>query len=176
MLREQVNPYAPVSWVREDLDGLLGQVSNALEASAENRDTTLLAPLLNQLAGVLEILNTRGGVVAVQELEASWKAYKRGAVENQERALSSMMQTSVVLGLYLDRLESGHKDHPLLLLPAMNDLRAARGESLLSEGSLFEPDLSLDLPPVIACHCNSQKTPQQLETEKTVGGARRRVR
>jgi chemosensory pili system protein ChpA (sensor histidine kinase/response regulator) len=61
-----------------------------------------------------------------------------------------MMQTSVVLGLYLDRLESGQKDHPLLLLPAMNDLRAARGESLLSEGSLFEPDLSLDLPPVIA--------------------------
>ena len=33
-------------------------------------------------------------------------------------------------------------DLPVVLLPLLNDLRAARGESLLSETSLFKPDLS----------------------------------
>ncbi|MEP6940835.1 MAG: Hpt domain-containing protein, partial [Rudaea sp.] len=47
---------------------------------------------------------------------------------------------------YLERLQSGHKDIPIILLPLLNDLRAARGEKLLTESVLFAPDLNAPLP------------------------------
>src|SRR5690606_6294112 len=52
----------------------------------------------------------------------------------------------VLLPDYLERLQSGHKDIPIVLLPLLNELRAARGEAGLSESVLFAPDLARPLP------------------------------
>src|SRR3546814_16540363 len=56
------------------------------------------------------------------------------------------MRGVVLLPDYLERLQSGHKDIPIVLLPLLNELRAARGESGLSERVLFAPDLGRPLP------------------------------
>src|SRR3546814_6049572 len=45
---------------------------------------------------------------------------------------------------------SGLKDIPVVLLPLLNELRAARGERGLSEAVLFSPDLSRPLPADVA--------------------------
>src|SRR3546814_9358441 len=45
---------------------------------------------------------------------------------------------------------SGLKDIPVVLLPLLNELRAARGERGLSEAVLFSPDLSRPLPAEVA--------------------------
>ena len=47
---------------------------------------------------------------------------------------------------YLERLQGGHKDIPIVLLPLLNELRAARGETGLSESVLFAPNLDRPLP------------------------------
>src|SRR5690606_32734673 len=52
----------------------------------------------------------------------------------------------VLLPDYLERLQSGHKDIPIVLLPLLNELRSARGEEGLSESVLFAPDLDRPLP------------------------------
>ena len=52
------------------------------------------------------------------------------------------MRAILQLPPYLDRVQSSRRDLPLVLLPLLNDLRASRGESLLSETSLFKPDLA----------------------------------
>ena len=43
----------------------------------------------------------------------------------------------VQLPIYVDRILAGGRDIPLVLLPLLNDLRAARGRRLLSEGTLL---------------------------------------
>jgi len=48
----------------------------------------------------------------------------------------------VQLPAYLEKIESGGADIPLVLLPLMNDLRAARDAPLVSETSLFAPKLN----------------------------------
>src|SRR5690606_38042526 len=53
-----------------------------------------------------------------------------------------MMQAILQLPAYLDSIQSARRDLPMVVLPLLNDLRAARGEKLLSETSLFAPDLS----------------------------------
>jgi len=47
---------------------------------------------------------------------------------------------------YVDRVASGGRDVPLALLPLLNDLRAVRGGSLLSEGTLLLLNLRSDEP------------------------------
>lgn len=50
------------------------------------------------------------------------------------------------LPVYLDRTQSARRDLPMVVLPLLNDLGAARGDKLLSETSLFSPDLTVRLP------------------------------
>ena len=59
-----------------------------------------------------------------------------------ERPLEVLMRAALQLPDYLERIKAGSPDVPLVLLPLLNDLRATRGESLLSEAVLFVPDLS----------------------------------
>jgi chemosensory pili system protein ChpA (sensor histidine kinase/response regulator) len=47
---------------------------------------------------------------------------------------------------YLDRLQAGHHDLPILLLPVINELRAAYNANIVSEATLFAPDLDVELP------------------------------
>jgi chemosensory pili system protein ChpA (sensor histidine kinase/response regulator) len=56
----------------------------------------------------------------------------------------------IVLPSYLDRLQAGHEDLPILLLPTLNELRASYDESLLSEGTLFAPNLDQMVPELSA--------------------------
>ena len=68
-------------------------------------------------------------------------------VADRDDACAVLMRGIVQLPDYLERLQGGHKDIPIVLLPLLNDLRAARGEKGLSESVLFSPDLSRPLPP-----------------------------
>ena len=47
------------------------------------------------------------------------------------------MRAMVQLPTYLERVLAGGRDMALMLLPLLNDLRAVRGNSLLSEGTLL---------------------------------------
>ncbi|MES1196683.1 MAG: hypothetical protein ABUL58_07050, partial [Steroidobacter sp.] len=56
------------------------------------------------------------------------------------------MRSMVQLPTYLDRVLGGGRDMALVLLPLLNDLRAVRGNPLLSEGTLLLLNLSSDQP------------------------------
>src|SRR5690606_4196915 len=53
-----------------------------------------------------------------------------------------LMRAMLQLPDYLERVISGQREMPLLLLSLLNDLRAVRGEALLSESSLFAQNLA----------------------------------
>ena len=57
-----------------------------------------------------------------------------GAVDEGIEALSRAM---VQLPSYVERIMEGGRDIPLVMLPLLNDLRAARGKPLLSESTLM---------------------------------------
>ena len=54
------------------------------------------------------------------------------------------MRAMVQLPSYLERVLAGGRDLALVLLPLLNDLRAVRGSSLLSEGTLLLLNLKSD--------------------------------
>ncbi|MBU2709503.1 Hpt domain-containing protein [Zooshikella harenae] len=138
--------YVALDWVKGEIEETLKQARQALEAYAENpQDSTKLRFCLNyihQVHGTLQMVEFYGAALLAEEMEALAKSLLDETVSNKGEAHEVLMQAMLQLPMYLDRVQSGRRDLPVILLPILNDIRAARGESLLSETSLFSPDLS----------------------------------
>ncbi len=146
--------FTALNWVKHELDATLKQARDALEGYVENpSDVALMresAVHLHQVQGTLRMVELYGAAMVVEEMERVAKALLEDTVKQREEAYSVLMRGMVQLPDYLERVQSGHKDIPIVLLPLLNDLRACRGDNLLSESALFSPDLSADLPPAAA--------------------------
>ena len=143
--------FTTLNWVKGELDDTLKQARQALEAYVEDpADTSLMrfcATYLHQAQGTLRMVELYGAAMVIEEMERLAEALLADAVAQREEGYSVLMRGMVQLPDYLERVQTGHKDIPIVLLPLLNDLRACRGEKLLTDSALFSPDLSAPLPP-----------------------------
>ncbi len=142
--------FTTLNWVKQELDETLKQARQALEAYVEDTaDSSLMrfcSTYLHQVQGTLRMVELYGAAMVVEEMERVANALLDGVVRQRDEAYAVLMRGIVQLPDYLERLQGGHKDIPIVLLPLLNDLRACRGEKLLSESVLFSPDLGASLP------------------------------
>ena len=143
--RSHFNP--AVGWVREDLDDCLDAIRENLEAFAANRDEhgPLEAVLtqLERLELTFRVMEQKGATLLVRVMIATGRHLLKGEMTSFGESLNALTDAVIVLPSYLDRLQAGHEDLPILLLPTLNELRATHDESLLSEGTLFAPKLDV---------------------------------
>ena len=142
--------FTALNWVKPALDATLAQAREALETYVDEPDNLALmrgcAAHLHQVQGTLRMVELYGAAMVVENMERLAEALVGDGVRQREEGYSVLMRGMVQLPDYLERLQGGHKDIPIVLLPLLNDLRAIRGENLLSESALFSPDLELPLP------------------------------
>ena len=142
--------YVALEWVKGEIAETLKQARQALEAYVESpQDSTRMRfclTYLHQVQGTLQMVEFYGAALLAEEMEQLAQALLESRVSNQGEALEVLMQAILQLPVYLDRTQSARRDLPMVVLPLLNDLRAARGEKLLSETSLFSPDLTARLP------------------------------
>ncbi|SOB77549.1 Hpt domain-containing protein [Marinobacter sp. LV10R510-11A] len=135
-----------LDWVRGEIQDTLTQSQHALEAYVENRDDTarlrFCLNYLHQVHGTLQMVELYGAALLTEEMEKLTQAVLNDSVVSVDDAVNVLMQAILQLPQYLEHLASSQDDFPMVLLPLLNDLRAARGDSLLSDTSLFKPDLS----------------------------------
>ncbi|WP_144820781.1 Hpt domain-containing protein [Marinobacter piscensis] len=141
-----------LDWVRGEIQDTLTQGQHALEAYVENRDDKArLRFCLNQLHqvhGTLQMVELYGAALLSEEMEKLTLALLDDSVASEDEAVSVLMEAILQLPQYLEHLVSSQDDFPMVLLPLLNDLRAARGDTLLSDTSLFKPDLAPSRIPV----------------------------
>lgn len=142
--------FTTLTWVKGELDETLKQARHALEAYVEDPSDAsqmrFCATYLHQVHGTLRMVELYGAAMVTEEMERLATALLEQEVADRDEAYTVLMRGIVQLPDYLERLQSGHKDIPIVLLPLLNDLRSARGERGLSESVLFTPDLSRALP------------------------------
>ncbi|MDK9556164.1 Hpt domain-containing protein [Marinobacter sp. M216] len=160
-----------LDWVRGEIQDTLTQGQHALEAYVENRDDTarlrFCLNYLHQVHGTLQMVELYGAALLTEEMEKLTQAVLNDTVANVDEAVEVLMQAILQLPQYLEHLATSQDDFPMVLLPLLNDLRAARGEALLSDTSLFKPDLSRSQLQV------SDKTSQRLQDPKVLGHIRK---
>ncbi|MGH8153905.1 MAG: Hpt domain-containing protein [Rhodanobacteraceae bacterium] len=142
--------FSTLGWVKPQIDQLLSEARQALEAFAEAPgDSGLMqscAGLLHQVLGTLRIVELYGAAELAQEMEHLAQAVLDGQVASRDDALGVLMRGLVQLPDYLDLIDAGHKDIPVVLLPLLNELRDARGAEPVDTRVLFHPDLDRALP------------------------------
>lgn len=142
--------YSTVKWVKRELDATLKQARQALEAyvdtPTDDAQLRFCAVHLHQVHGTLQMVELYGAALLAEEMEEVVEALIGDSVAQRQEAYELVMRGILQLPDYLERLIVGHRDIPLVLLPLLNDLRAIRGQKLLSENSLFTPDLNTPLP------------------------------
>ena len=148
-LREAMS-HAVLGWVKPELDETLRQARNEIEAFVEDpADSSRMrfcAGYLHQVQGTLRMVELYAPAMVAEEMELLAQAVQQGAANDRDEACATLMRGTVLLPDYLERLQNGHRDIPIVLLPLLNDIRAARGAAGLNESVLFAPDLSRPLP------------------------------
>jgi chemosensory pili system protein ChpA (sensor histidine kinase/response regulator) len=146
----QVIDFSTLTWVKNELDQTLREARQSLEAHVETPEDEaqleLLAGHLHQVYGTLRMVELYGASLLAEEMEHAARAIADNSVSQHDDACEVLMRAILQLPDYLERLIAGQRDIPLVLLPILNDLRAVRGENLLSENSMFSPNLNAPLP------------------------------
>ncbi|QDH70808.1 response regulator [Lysobacter alkalisoli] len=139
-----------LGWIKPELDQTLRQAREEIEAFAENRTDTarmrVCASHLHQVHGTLRMVELYAPAMVAEEMERLSLALLHGEIDNCDDACAVLMRGAVQLPDYLERLQGGHRDIPIVLLPLLNELRATRGEVGLNESVLFAPNLDRPLP------------------------------
>lgn len=97
----------------------------ALQASIEG---------VQQILGILKVLELRGAVVLAEELFSAANEICSGHTGSDfERKMEVISNTFFVIGRYIEFLLQSHNDVPALLIPHINALRKLRGEAAYLE-------------------------------------------
>ncbi|MDF9775662.1 Hpt domain-containing protein [Pseudomonas baetica] len=141
--------YVALEWVKGEIAETLKQAHHAIENLLDDPQATQALDeclaCIHQVHGSLQMVEFYGAALLAEEMEQLAVALQGNRVSHRDEALHLLMQALGQLPIYLDRVQGARRDLPLVVLPLINDLRSARGESLLSETSLFSPQL-LELP------------------------------
>ncbi len=150
--------YVALEWVKGEIAETLKEARTALDAFIDGpRSGDAMAHCLNclhQVHGSLTVLAFAGAERLAEELEQLAIALGSGEVERQADAVQWLRRAFELLPAYLERVHLARADLPEVLLPLLNDLRAARGVGPLHEPAeaahplLEQPvaDLSVALP------------------------------
>ena len=136
--------YNSLSWVKSQLDTVITDAQASLSEYIETQDDTRMHDCIEGLrlvCGTLQMVEIFGAAMLVEEMETTARAILEDKVDNREDAFDVLMRGLLQLPDYLEGLQSGKKDTPIVLLPLMNDMRAICKQSLLSENVLFFPDM-----------------------------------
>jgi chemosensory pili system protein ChpA (sensor histidine kinase/response regulator) len=148
-LRDAID-FTALGWIKPELDETLRQARLEIEAYAEDPADIgrmqACATLLHQVQGSLRMLELYAPAMVGEEMETLATTLAKGDANNRDEASAALMRGVVLLPDYLERLQGGHRDIPIVLLPLLNELRAARGAPGLNESVLFAPDLHRPLP------------------------------
>lgn len=153
-----------LSWVRKEINNTLEQARQGLETYVEdNQDKTQIQFCINclhQVQGTLQMLGFDGAARLASEMEmlAEKMAKLDGPV--QESSFEVLMRALMQMPGYLERVESGQKDIPVILLPLINELRSSSNLPPVNEKEFFSADTTSVEPP--------KPNEQVSEQEKTV--------
>ncbi|MFL0811379.1 MAG: Hpt domain-containing protein [Agarilytica sp.] len=138
--------FAALDWVVNEISETLKEARQSLEAYVEDpKDTTRIRFCLthiHQVHGSLQMVEFHGAALLAEEMEKTAQAIMDQNVASIPEAQEVLMRSLLQLPIFLEHVKNTRDDSPLRILPLLNDMRAVRKQSYLSETDLFLPDLS----------------------------------
>ncbi|HKY90833.1 MAG TPA: Hpt domain-containing protein, partial [Nevskiaceae bacterium] len=144
---------AGLRWVRTELEANLQLARQFVEQHSENRDDPVplakALALLHEVRGSSTLIQGYGVALLAEEMKQAVQDLSGKKLREPDAAYGAIVAACLQLADYLDALAGGGDDCAIILQPIINELRLARGKTLLSEEDLFVAQfnaLALKLP------------------------------
>jgi hypothetical protein len=141
-----------LSLVRDELFATMEEAEQSLEHFIIDRNNGGLLQQavenLKQVRGTLSLIELTGAELLAQEILQLATDIPVGAGEDRDSQLTALSNALYVLGRYLESVDASRQEMPELLLPPINALRLAGGQSPLPESFFFSVRLDHPRPPV----------------------------
>ena len=135
--------YAALDWVKIEIESTLQQAQKALQAHTEHpEDTTRMRfclTYLHQVHGTLKMVEFYGASLLADAMEKLAQGILKEEVNDPLHAQEVLVRATFQLPAYLEQVQLNRRDMPIIILPLINELRAALGVSLLTESALNIP-------------------------------------
>lgn len=146
MISKEASLATRLSWIATDVNQLIENTEECLKIyfdDTEAKDALVDANQhLQQLRGIMDIVGSDGIVMLIREIALLNTAIIDDDVKKLSQAREALADSTVNLRDYFQHLQDGYNDLPVIILPTLNDLRAARDAELLSEHLVFLPEES----------------------------------
>lgn len=143
MISDKSSLASRLGWIIKDTEQAIEQARQSFGRYIEAGDKSELSAsreTCRQLKGVVEILDASGVSMLCQEIVNLFDALIQERIENLGAAQNALAEGLLQLSGYLKHLQEGYADLPVIVLPTLNNLRAARDAELLSEHLVFLPE------------------------------------
>jgi hypothetical protein len=151
MISDKSSLASRLGWIIGELEPAIGQARELFAQYTQSTDGGELSSCreaCRQIWGALDILGADGANMLAKELVELFDALIQHKVSNVSAAQEAAAEGLLQLSEYLKHLQDGYADLPVVVLPTLNNLRAARDAGLLSEHLVFLPE---------AGHANNQQ-------------------
>ncbi len=127
--RQKSIQQSALGWVKKSIDESLQTSESDLKLYIENRDSSLIAEVivrLQTLQGVLVMVEQFGAAMLTEEMVSLAEYVENNADDKSDAALEVLLRAVLQLPDYLEHIQSGQQDIPIIILPILNDIRAVR--------------------------------------------------
>ncbi len=150
-----------LSWVRKEINHSLNQAKKGLESfvddSQDEAQIQFCINCLHQVQGTLQMLGFEGAASLATEMEAVAESIANSptnsfdpnatVLRSTENSYEVLMRALIQMPGYLERIEGGQKDIPVILLPLVNELRLVINKTPVSEADVFSAETETVEPP-----------------------------
>ncbi|MGB0847607.1 MAG: hypothetical protein ACPGSM_12825 [Thiolinea sp.] len=142
MISDKSGLSSRLGWVLEETEHTLEKTRQAFADYSDGDEVSFLESALEQsreTLGILDLLEAEGAYMLNREVVLLMDAIRQDKVDSKEDAAKICADGLLQLSEYLKHLHDGYADLPVIVLPMLNNLRAARKAELLSEHLVFLP-------------------------------------
>ncbi|MGF1642910.1 MAG: Hpt domain-containing protein [Thiotrichales bacterium] len=126
-----------LAWVKREIDRSLETARTVVLRYLDEPDQPAVLrealPVIKDVLGTLEVADLAGAAMLAQEILALVDRMAQQAVRRPDEAAKLVVRALLQLPDYLEYLQSGRDDMPIVLVSIVNDLRAMRDEPLVSD-------------------------------------------
>ncbi len=146
MLSDKASLDARVGWIRQEIEQQLKKVEGSLNQYAENTTAPDVDALeqcrdtLFNIKNTMKMTGVQGGEHLALEMHALVADLITENTLDPKSSITVLQKGVIQIIEYLQHLEDGYADLPIVVLPLLNELRAARRAELLSEMLVFLPE------------------------------------
>lgn len=154
---------ASLNLVKAEVDSTLAQVEAQVGSYVEERENAALLGAcvegVDQILGALRLIELAGAVELASGMSQLMRQVQANGPEASDETFAALGQGIMVLGRYLEYVQLTLGAWPQLLLPAINQVRAALGQAPLPEGYFLHIPKLLPAPPALP---QLEVSPEQL--------------